>query len=789
MLITRIKETLKAVIWFLRGSRHFEAHDQPAAKSPLHGSSSSAQDEEAHHSATVVRKTPPLPPVPGAEPIGRQPGDGAGKDDHPQNESTSGMIRNPSDSDAVRPEPDLSNTGKAGQPPPKPHDGRHRPPDIPSAASSKDCQSSPPKEGGRADNRKPEVDGVSADNPKEQPRAKGRPREIGGRRGAQAQRPRLRGEYRRASRPELVCRKVVGAGKWEVVLSSDDDSQLAAVKLGGELLEFTNQECFLPSLTGRLAASCQDGQEIDIPLFEGNPLIFKLRKNWSGKGRRISALTKGHFIVIAPYAWERIGRVPVEPDSCTHEGFRAHYFYSNATSQDKEPDGFRGRDVLLQASGIKFKGEIVFDDSDEGALFVGDAPVLQPSPDMAWARVGEETKQGWKGENFEPASQPLSDILDGRDGHFFLRVYDAQLKLLDSTEFRYLHSLKRICVNGLQYTEDTAIAPRSSGYPPLQVRFEDADGALMSRVVPSETIHEVSPSGVLDVPRNPDADRISCTLESDVGSVKSVLDLPRIWWRVKQGLGDTGAWRDTPLVLTRQEFRNRARKNAEICVLSKRYPAIRVGFDNEPYREFRRKTEEDHISIPLAEFDDYRQIDQRLNEDTHLNVEWAGKILPITRISADSIPAIISFEVHPTSVTAGETAMLCWVTKNANANSVEISPGIGSVSHCGKREVKRTSNTTFRLTLSASGHDDLKQECTLIVRRRRAKQSVPGALVKRSGDGGFREGKGFSQGEYEASGLTSRELMQVLDRGFFIDTRRRTVHQANIDMLRRLRGA
>ena len=766
MLITRIMDALKAVIGFLRGQQRSEAPVQPVPKNPLNGSSASDQDKEVSHSTTVVRKIPPLPPVPDAGPIGQQLGEGAGNEDQPPNESTSGMIRNPSDSEVVRPESALSTTGKAGQPP-----------------------LSPPKGNGHADSLKPEVDEESADNPRERPRAKRGPREIGGRRGAQAQSPRPKTEHSRASRPELVCRKIVGAGKWEVVLSSDDDSQLAAVKLGGELLEHKNQECLLPSLTGRLVVSCKDGQEIEIPLFEGNPLIFKLRKKWKGKGRRMSALTSGHFIVIAPDAWERIGQPRVEPDSCTHEGFRAHYFYSNAMAQDKEPDGFRGCDVLPQASGIKLKGERVFDDSDEGALFVGDAPVLQSSPDIAWARVGEEAKQGWKGENFEPASQSLSDMLDGKDGHFFLRVYDAQLKLLDSTEFRYLHSLKRICVNGVQYTKDTVIAPRSSGYPRTKVCFEDDGGALMFPVLPSETTHRVLASGVIDVPRNPEADRISCTLGSEAGSVEIVLDLPRIWWRLKRGYGNSSAWCETPLVMTRQKFRNRARRNAEISVLSKRSPAIRVGFGSESYREFRRKTTEDYISIPLADFDDYRQIDQTLNEDAHLNVEWAGKILPMIRILADPVPEIISFEVNPTSITAGETAMLCWVTKNANANGVEISPGIGSVSHSGKRQVKRTSNTTFRLTLRASGHDALKQECTLIVRPRRAKQAVPGALVKRSGNVGFREGKGFSYGEYEASGLTVRELEQVLGRRFKLDTRRRTVHQANIDMLRRLRGA
>lgn len=766
MLITRIRDALKAVIGFLRGQKRSEAPVQPAPKSPLNGSSASDQDEEASHSTTVVRKIPPLPPVPDAGPISQQLGEGAGNDDQSPNESTSGMIRNPSDSEVVRPESALSNTGKDGQPP-----------------------LSPPIGNGHADSLKPEVDGVSADNLRERPRAKRSPREIGGRRGAQAQSPRPKTEHSRASRPELVCRKIVGAGKWEVVLSSDDDSQLAAVKLGGELLEHKNQECLLPSLTGRLVVSCQDGQEIEIPLFEGNPLIFKLRKKWKGMGRRMSALTSGHFIVIAPDDWERIDRAPVEPDSCAHEGFQAHYFHSNALAQDKEPGGFRGCDVLHQASGINLKGESVFDDSDEGALFVGDAPVLRSSPDIAWARVGEEAKKGWKGENFDPASRSLSDILEGKDGHFFLRVYDAQLKLLDSTEFRYLRSLKRICVNGVQYTKDTAFAPRSSGYPRTKVCFEDADGALMFPVLPSETTHRVLASGVLDVPRNPEADRISCTLGTGAGSVEIVLDLSRIWWRLKQGYGEGRAWCETPLVMTRQKFRKRARKSAEILVLSKRSPAIRVGFGNDSYRGFRRKNTEDYISIPLAEFDDYRQIDQTLNEDAHLNVEWAGKIVPMIRISADSVPEITSFEVHPTSVTVGETATLCWVTKNANVNGVEISPGIGSVGHRGKREVKRTSNTTFRLTLRASGHDDLKQACTLIVRPRRAKQEAHGALVKRSGDGGFREGKGFSQGEREASGLTSQELMQVLGRGFFIDTRRRTVHQANIDMLRRLRGA
>ena len=114
-------------------------------------------------------------------------------------------------------------------------------------------------------------------------KTKRRPREISGRRN---RKPQLLSTPRQSppSRPELVCRKVHGSRIWEIVLTGGGDCPIQAVHLEGARLDFANQECRVPSLIGSLTVSCRDGQEHEIPLFVDSPLVFKLRKNWNGKG-------------------------------------------------------------------------------------------------------------------------------------------------------------------------------------------------------------------------------------------------------------------------------------------------------------------------------------------------------------------------------------------------------------------------------------------------------------------------------------------------------------------------
>ena len=124
------------------------------------------------------------------------------------------------------------------------------------------------------------------------------PRQFGGRRGRQPGNPGPERQKSPSSRPELVCRRIPASARWEVMLTADEEAQFAAANLKGAPLDFTDGRCSVPSLTGRLTVSSQNGQEHVVPLFEDKPLIFKLRKNWAGEGRRTSGITQGHLSLI-----------------------------------------------------------------------------------------------------------------------------------------------------------------------------------------------------------------------------------------------------------------------------------------------------------------------------------------------------------------------------------------------------------------------------------------------------------------------------------------------------------
>ena len=380
-----------------------------------------------------------------------------------------------------------------------------------------------------------------------------------------------------------------------------------------------------------------------------------------------------------------------------------HYFHRDVTTQSESIDGFQECDVSPITPGIELTGQRVFDDSEQGDLFTGAVPILKASRDIEWVRVGEEAENGWKGENFELDKQSLSEVLNGREGYFlFLRIYDSQVRLLDSAEFRHLRNLGQIRVNNVQYTQDTLLIPELTGYPSTEVRFVGDDGTTISPTLLSVASHTTMHSGVLEVQPHPDADHISCTLGSGDRGVNVVLDLPRIWWRLEYDHSDLGEWRDTMLVMTRQEFHEFAHRNATMLLLSKRRKSVRVGFDNELDRLYSRINKEECITIPLDHFVDYAQIDRRLNDDAHFNVEWAGEMLPLIQISADPIPEIVSFTAVPTTIFAGHEVILQWATRNSNQVCVAIDSDIGIVEPDGSYSVWLTKTTKYTLTLGCS---------------------------------------------------------------------------------------
>ena len=393
-------------------------------------------------------------------------------------------------------------------------------------------------------------------------------------------------------------------------------------------------------------------------------------------------------------------------------------------------------------------------------------------------RVGEEKKNGWKGENFKPDERTLAEALNGRQGRFFVRVYDSDVKLLDKGEFRYLRDLREIRINSEPYTEQTVLVPSLTGHSLTKVHFIGVDGATVRPILPRESSHAEAQRNTLVVRPHLNGDEISCDLECASGRVGIVLNLPRIWWRLESDESESGDWRATSFSVTRQEFREHASANANILLrLPRRMKSVRVGFGVELERVYRHPKERNDIQIPLADFFDYSQVDQRLNEDASFNVDCSGAVLTLIRISADPVPTIIYFTSTPETVGIGEQATLRWETRNAEADGVVIDPEMGAVEPSGSLTVVVPKMTTYTLRLTASGMDDVTRAVTVTIAGEK-----PFARVRSVG-GGWKRGKGFSYCELRSAGLTVVDARRLL---MSVDKRRRTKHRANVETIRRL---
>ena len=548
------------------------------------------------------------------------------------------------------------------------------------------------------------------------------PRDIGGRRrrGPAKSGPRPQPRPQPTPPPELICREY--GPQWEVVLSASDGCQVEKVSHSGEPVNMEGGEYRLSSLAGSLSVA-YDGRHAELPLYEEKPLIFKLQTNWKDRGRLVDSITNGYYLVIAPADWERTGPCSVEPRGCVDHSFLAHYFHHDKDESPNDIGGFQEYDLPLTHPQITLEGETVFDDSEAGILFGGsDPPQLRPNRDVVWAKVGEESSNGWR-ENFQPTEQTLAEVLDGREGRFFLRIYDERPRLLDSCEFRYLRDLKEIRVNDDTYTEHTILAPSSTGHHPATVRFIGTDGAVVVPSLPPETTHAHVTNGCLIADPHPDGDVVQCSLNSESGSVDIALHLPRIWWRIEPGASKPDDWRAKPITLTREQFREYADADTVLRVrLPRRFKSVGVGFDDDLERKYHPKGREGDscalLAVPLLDFGDYRQIDQKLQEDALLNVECDGTILPVIRIDRDRdlMPMIRSSASDPPIVTS----------------------------------LPRVARDLI-------------------------------ALVRQP-HGAWRRGKGFSYGEIHAAGTT---VAHARCRTIPVDQRRRSIHIANVDTIRR----
>lgn len=595
----------------------------------------------------------------------------------------------------------------------------------PSTEPSEEKQSSLPKSSAIPEDSV--ANGSSASDLTENVR---KPANIGGKRS----RHQRKADSKPPSAPpfhfKLVCQRNASSGLWEVLLSFDDQCEISAVSLGKNMLEYSQQQYRIPSLNEELLLSFADGREKTIQLFEeGKPLIFKLKKDWSGKGRKVGRVTSGHFIVIAPRTWKRKGKPRVEEEVCTDNDFLAHYFYQENKISDEDSDGFDEGDIFHTGTFINLEGKQIYDDSDDGTLYVEAVPQLVPSSKIVWARVGEETTNGW-GESFMPSEKSLSEVINGRQGHFFLRIFDDTERLLDSIEFRYLCDLQKIEVNGEEYTENSFFLPKEKGYPDTKIDFIAKDDSELVVELSPGSPQSIAPQGKnkIIVPPNPNADCVSCKLRIEGQDAQVFLNLSRVWWKLSDAENKQADWQSAPIIMTREEFITQAHNNRYLSILSKQQASVNAGFE-ELVLIYTRVHGKDQIEIPLSVLVDFFDSNKRLSEDARFKVQWYQSIIELIRIKADTKQ-----------------------TENTNSaeNIAETESIQNTNSQCNMMNLAQTERAFAKVWSSC---------------------------------GICRKGRGFSLAEIQGAEVTRRKNTKL---PFIIDLRRRTSHPINIETIKSL---
>ena len=177
-----------------------------------------------------------------------------------------------------------------------------------------------------------------------------------------------------SAKPELICRKLSDKRHWSIILSIPKECNVVKVQHNDTSLSNDNSEYSLSSFTGKLIIEYADKPTEDISLPDRAPIIFKMRNNWEGDGRKMRFITKGYFIVFAPSEWTCKALVGVAPESCADARYTAHYFFNkhdgDGDGDVKDKNDFEGHDVPRSQAEFTLEGKQISDDSGAGDLFI-----------------------------------------------------------------------------------------------------------------------------------------------------------------------------------------------------------------------------------------------------------------------------------------------------------------------------------------------------------------------------------------------------------------------------------
>jgi len=435
---------------------------------------------------------------------------------------------------------------------------------------------------------------------------------------------------KRPLKPEIICWKE--GQTWIIGVECPEGLDCQGVYQEGTPLECNNMD-------GNRYALKQIGTGVEITWREGNEsipllkfgkdyLIFKMRNRWKDPGRLVRYSTTGYYLIIAPKDWERdieiSGSTTIITESTQFPEFRVNFFYLEKTGINTI--GLitsEGKRVRVDSKSPRFKlvgNEICDASEDKGPLFGQYPPRIQAVDvtrgwtDVGLIIVGEEGggRNRWR-DSFVPNPNMMEqtafdELINGRSGWYFLRVYDKNDDLIESMDFRFLRNLRDIkieyCSSGLPKPtgHENAIV-KFLHHPDCMVTLKDEDKQHLLH------IHLENDQTSVNVPRDPHCDNTNWILNDRGVEIEVSIVVERIWWSLGPLEAVPRTWDDRPIPLSRKDF-NAITDNA----LWVRFPRPRfvekigVGFDREKSRFYRVEVEKQEVPIPLRDFCDCEEI-------------------------------------------------------------------------------------------------------------------------------------------------------------------------------------
>ena len=445
------------------------------------------------------------------------------------------------------------------------------------------------------------------------------PIDAGGKRGVLTKEsgaiPNKNGDFSEPSslsvKPELICRQ--SGWEWKILLFAPVAYGIDKVLQGEENLSRDGDYFCLLNFTSDIIVKYAAGSEDIVSFYDDFPVIFKLRGGENDIGRHVTKISRGDFVVMALKDWRRIGNVEREQENCADPNFAAHFFFADGAGLDGCFDGYQ---LPCGESEFQLQGQRIYDsNSDEVPLFVGpNPPALKLQDSVRTIRVGDEGCGEWRGDNYI-CDQPLQNILADkgkRQGWFYVRVYGGDdRKAMDSGGFRYCENLRKIFINGVEFGPQTLIMPRPDGHIETKIRFIGADGKNCHTENSTDSSYPCE-DGAVVVPPIPQSDIRRTFTSKGQRSVDVRIIPPLVWWRIAKNGNGPEKWRDTPIRMTRTEFRNYAVAGVEIDILTP--PGIgdvTAGFNGKCHRLL-HKNKGKHSAewrLPFDVFSDYEEFD------------------------------------------------------------------------------------------------------------------------------------------------------------------------------------